>query len=46
MIDLTSKQGDTLKLSKLEMNQDKGLDGVYCSWDSKGLYLQIIPKSR
>lgn len=31
MIDLTSKEGDTLKLSKLEMNQDKGLDEVYCS---------------
>lgn len=46
MIDLTSKQGDTPKLSKLEMNQDKGLDEVHCSWDSKGLYLQIIPKSR
>lgn len=45
MIDLTSKQGDTLKLSKLEMNQDKGLDEIYCSWDSEGLYLLIIPKS-
>lgn len=45
MIDLTSRQGDTPKLSKLEMNQDKGLDEVYCSWDSKGLYLLIIPKS-
>lgn len=36
MIDLTSKQGDALMLSKLEMNWDKGLDEAYCSGIQKG----------